>query len=114
MLTNGIGSDATFIGPNGVAVDSRGNVYVADENHNAIRRGIPLPVCQAAALANETLTLTWNAAVGQVLQMQYTTDPSQLDWTNLGERFVCTNSTLLVRDVVTSAPQRFYRVLVTP
>jgi len=113
-LTNGIGSDARFWGPNGVALDSRGNVYVADQLHNAIRRGIPLPVCQAAALANDTLTLTWNAAVGQVLQIQYTTDLGQTNWTNLGEQFVCTNSTIPVTDLITSGPQRFYRALVTP
>ncbi len=114
VLTNGIGSDARFALPNGVAVDSRGNVYVADQGHNAIRRGIPLPVCQAAALANDTLTLTWNAAVGQVLQMQYTTDVGQSNWISLGEQFVCTNSTIQVPDLVISGAQRYYRVLVTP
>ena len=113
-LTNGIGSDARFSGPNGVALDSRGNVYVADQYHNAIRRGTPLPVCLAAALANDTLTLTWNAAFGQVLQMQCTTDVGQTNWANLGEQFVCTNSTIQVSALVTSTPQRFYRVLVIP
>ena len=99
-LTDGIGGDARFNWPNGVAVDSRGNVYVADDHHNAIRRGIPLPVFQAATLANETLTLTWKAAVGQMLQMQYTTDLGRPNWTNSGERFVSTNSTVPVRDAV--------------
>ncbi|HEX7841348.1 MAG TPA: hypothetical protein VF469_27910 [Kofleriaceae bacterium] len=36
--TDGIGTAARFYGPNGVAVDSAGNVYVADEFNNTIRK----------------------------------------------------------------------------
>ncbi len=35
---DGIGSDARFNGPSGVAADSVGNVYVADYNNNTIRK----------------------------------------------------------------------------
>ena len=87
---------------------------MADYNNNAIRRGIPLPVFQATALTNGALTLTWSAAVGQTLQVQYTTDLSQTNWTNLGDQLVCTNCTMTARDSATSGPQRFYRVLVMP
>ena len=113
-LTNGIGSAARFYYPNGVALDGRGNVYVADDGHNAIRRGIPLPVAQPVTVTDNTLTLTWIAAVGRLLQAQYTTDLGQTNWTNLGDQFVCTNSTITVRDSVISNPQRLYRLLVTP
>jgi sugar lactone lactonase YvrE len=113
-FTDGMGSAARFNYPNGVALDNRGNVYVVELGNNTIRRGIPLPVCQVPTLTNETLTLTWNAAVGQILQMQYTTDLGQTNWANLGDPFVCTNSTVTVPDSTAPHAQRFYRVLVTP
>jgi hypothetical protein len=40
---DGIGSAARFSNPNGVAVDSVGNVYVADFYFNTIRKGYPPP-----------------------------------------------------------------------
>jgi sugar lactone lactonase YvrE len=113
-LTDGLGSAARFNYPNGVGLDSRANVYVADYKNNAIRRGIPLPVAQTPVLANGTPTLTWTAAVGQLLQVQYTTDLDPANWTDLGDQFVCTNSTITVPDSVSAAPQRFYRLVVTP
>ncbi len=36
-FTDGAAGSATFNGPNGVAVDKAGNVYVADYHNNAIR-----------------------------------------------------------------------------
>ncbi len=36
--TNGVGTEATFWGPRGVAVDRSGNVYVADTNNHMIRK----------------------------------------------------------------------------
>ena len=38
---DGVGSAARFSNPNGVAVDSAGNVYVADFYFNTIRKGYP-------------------------------------------------------------------------
>ena len=113
-VTDGIGSAARFNYPNGVALDTRANVYVADYKNNMIRRGIPLPLAQPITVVDTTLTLTWSAAVGQLLQVQYTSDLGQTNWTNLGDQFVCTNSTVTVPDSVASDAQRLYRVVVAP
>jgi len=37
-FTNGDGATATFSNPQGIAVDANGNVYVADQDNNAIRK----------------------------------------------------------------------------
>src|SRR6185369_16117483 len=47
--TDGPGSDARFNGPSGVAVDSAGNVYVADSGNYTIRKVTPMGVVTTTA-----------------------------------------------------------------
>src|SRR4051794_21866045 len=47
--TNGAATVAQFSGPNGVAVDSAGNVYVADTFNNKIRKITPAGVVSTLA-----------------------------------------------------------------
>jgi len=37
-LTNGDGATALFSNPQGIAVDASGNIYVADQDNNSIRK----------------------------------------------------------------------------
>ncbi len=62
--TDGSGSGARFSLPSGVAVDSAGNVYVADGNIHAIRVGVlALPALNSAPAASATVGQSFNYTV---------------------------------------------------
>ena len=80
---------------------------------------IPHPTpCVRPQLRNPTrrggaMQFVWDAQAGQTYQVQYITDPSQTNWTNLGPRLTTGNYTLSLLDSCTNQ-QRFYRVLALP
>ena len=59
------------------------------------------------------LTFSWSATTGQPYQVQYSTDLSQANWTDL-IIVTATNSTATASDVLDSSAQRFYRTIWLP
>jgi hypothetical protein len=62
---------------------------------------------------NATFTLTWKAIEGQSYQLQYKS-AWNATWVNLGNILTTSNDCVTASDVISSEPQRFYRVLLLP
>ena len=80
------------------------------------RLSVPMPaVFKALALMNGAATLTWSAVAGQTYQLQFSTDLTQNNWTNLGKLIFPTNGVMTTTDSSAAGfPQRFYRVVLYP
>src|SRR5437867_1850435 len=76
---DGTGSDARFAGPSDVAVDSAGNVYVADTGNNTIRKGIPAnsilaPMLMPPSLSTRQFGFGITGLPGLVVEIESSTD----------------------------------------
>jgi sugar lactone lactonase YvrE len=111
---DGTNSAARFSQPDGLRVDGAGNVYVAEFANNTIRRGVPLPVFQRVTQVNDRIEFTWSATAGQKLQLQYNSDLTSTNWTDLGNTMTATNGTMLGSDTIGPDTTRFYRIILLP
>jgi hypothetical protein len=77
---------------------------------------IPVPSFLAATKTSSTFNLTWGTMTGLVYQVQYKTNLPQTNWINLGKPLIATSTNLTVSDTnaISSSPQRFYRLVVSP
>jgi hypothetical protein len=66
--------------------------------------------------AVNSFQLVLNTTTGIVYQVQYKTNLLQNNWINLGNPITATGTTLTVSDTnaVSSSPQRFYRLQISP
>ena len=69
---------------------------------------------QAMALTSGTVSLTWRTEAGATYQLQFNSDLSSTNWTNLGGAVTATGATLSATDSATNVPLRFYRVVLLP
>jgi uncharacterized repeat protein (TIGR03803 family) len=73
-----------------------------------------VPEFQVVTLTNSTLSLTWSTEAGGTYQLQYNSGLSSGNWSNLGSAITSTGATLSTTDSLTNAPQRFYRLVLSP
>lgn len=116
---DGINGAAQFNWASCIAVDSGGNLYVADGVNNTIRIGTrlatnpPAPLLTGIGQQDGSLTLNWSATSGLFYQAQYSSSLDPTSWYNLGIRILATNASMFTSDPLT-APQRFYRMVLVP
>jgi uncharacterized repeat protein (TIGR03803 family) len=123
MVTNATGQALDGANPQAALVQGTdGNFYGTTDSGGSSEDGTifrlsvapAAPVFQTATLANRTLSLTWSAEPGGVYQLQFNSDLSSGNWTNLGGPATAIAATLSSTDTVTNGPQRFYRVVLLP
>jgi uncharacterized repeat protein (TIGR03803 family) len=73
------------------------------------------PVLETAIRTPGLLALNWSAVPGLAYQVQYKTNFTQTNWTDLGSTITATNGTMTAFDSIASgSSQRFYRVALLP
>ena len=127
---DGTGSGALFNIPGGVAVDSSGNLYVADTFNNTIRKGVPAantsstsgnagsnPTVSTPSAATVTVghTVTISATgSGSTFQWQVSAD-NGTTWSNLSNGSTysgATTSMLTIANATAAMNGSLYRVVV--
>jgi hypothetical protein len=72
-------------------------------------KGIPVGSSKTAMLSPSGRT-----EAGGMYQLQYNSDLSSGNWSNLGSAFTATSATTSTSDSLTNGPQRFYRLALLP
>jgi uncharacterized repeat protein (TIGR03803 family) len=103
----------------GLVQSSDGSFYGTTYNGGVVGAGtvfrlIIVPEFQAATVTNRTLSLTWSTEAGGTYQLQWNSDLSSSNWTNLRGPVTAAGPTLSATDSVTNAPRRFYRLVISP
>jgi uncharacterized repeat protein (TIGR02543 family) len=70
---------------------------------------------QTVAQIGDTLTLVWSAQPGRTYQVEYRTNLTDTNWSNLGSPVTATNSTMTATDsIAADSLQRWYRMALLP
>ena len=111
--TDGMGSDARFSGPFGIAVDGTGGIYVADYYNNAIREGVPA-LETAPSITLEPQSQTVNAGTSVTFTVAATGSPAPAYQWQIGGASLsgATNAALTLTNVQSTVAGG-YTVIVT-
>ena len=105
------GTDGNFYGTTtGGGAYNKGTVF----SFSLTPPVVAAPVFQSVSQAGGLLTFTWSAVSNANYQVQYSTDLTQNNWTNLDRLVLATNSLMSGQDLLGPDNQRFYRVMVAP
>jgi subtilase family serine protease len=75
---------------------------------------IPTPVLQGVTKAGGSIQFSWNSLSGILYQLQYSTNLSKGNWTNLGSGITANGSSSSTSTTIGPDPQRFFRLQLLP
>jgi hypothetical protein len=102
-LSDGTGSAAHFLGPNGLALDGAGNLYVTEINH-CIRKVTPAGV--VTTLAGESYVAGYLDGLGAAVRLN---DPRGIAVDPTGILYVADQENNTIRRGATQTPQLFFQ-----
>jgi sugar lactone lactonase YvrE len=110
-LADGTNDVAAFGTPQGVAVDSDGNVYVGDTGNNALRLGFLFPPSLHVAVAAHQTTLSYPTALGTNFSftLQSTTNLAN-DWSDVTNEWQLDSNGAPCITLTNKAPGNFFRL----
>ncbi len=113
---DGLGAQARFFNPYGLAIDHNGNLLVSDTYNETIRFVYnPIAAWLSRNTAGDGVMISWQAVVGDIYQVQYQEELAGGVWQNLGGTVTATTTTCYQTDGLSpSIIRRFYRVMLMP
>lgn len=113
---DGLGAQARFFNPYGLAIDHNGNLRVSDTYNETIRLVYnPIVALLTRDAAGNGVRVSWQGVAGNKYQVQYQDKIAGEAWQNLGGILTATNTDCFQTDgLFSSNPQRFYRVMLIP
>jgi uncharacterized repeat protein (TIGR03803 family) len=92
-----------------------GTTYEGGTDGGGVVFCLVIPVgLESVTQTSDTITISWNSIVGQIYQVQYVSDLTSTNWTNLTSQITAATGITTVSDAIVPSQQRFYRVVEFP
>ncbi len=101
-------------GPSGTLQFAFNNTPGAFGLDDVIVQTVPPPVLSSTVISGGNINFSWSAFPSVSYQLQSTTNISPASWANVGSPILATNNVVNVSEPVGTAPERFYRVVMSP
>lgn len=109
---NGLGTNAHFFRPWGIAMDGQGRLFIVDHSNNSIRQGVP-PSSAAPPLwiarSGPNVLLSWPLAASSFALESSGTLSASATWTRMTNEIVISGNSFWLSNVA-SGTQAFYRL----